>query len=55
MSRFNVERRPDLFDDVGADGLEILPSGAAWFTDEQGELAIAYAPGTWLTITVGEE
>ncbi len=51
--RWDVETKPNVFEDVGADRLEVLP-GTLVFTDEDHHVLFAYAPGTWLTVSLGE-
>ena len=53
--RYFVERTRDNFEDVGAAGVEVLPSGALWFTDANGDFLIAYAPGQWITVVPQDE
>ena len=52
--RWNVEVQRDVFEDVGADSLE-LSNGALLFRREDGLPLVAYAPTTWLTVSLGED
>jgi hypothetical protein len=56
MTRWLVERRKDVFEDVGFEQMAILPSGAlAFFDDDIAETEIVYAPGQWTTVVRQED
>lgn len=52
-SRWDVETRQHDFEDVGADQVAIEYGGSLGFYTA-GVLTVAYAPGTWLTVSLGE-
>jgi hypothetical protein len=54
MPRWIVEEKPDTFDDVGADSLEVK-GGCLVFKDVVGKITVAYAVGTWRTVTEAAE
>jgi hypothetical protein len=47
--RWLVERKQDVFDDVGAETMKVLSSGALEFTT-QSRLEVLYAAGQWITV-----
>lgn len=55
--RWLVETRPDTFDDVGADCVEVVSGGALKFSSGTlgRDVQVIYAPGQWLTVVPGED
>ena len=53
--RYLVERSKDVFEDVGAAGLTVLPCGALEFIDDKDDLTLLIAPGQWLTVCEAAE
>ena len=47
--RYYVERKPDVFEDVGAATIGIN-HGSLIFTDADDQLVVAYATGQWITV-----
>ena len=44
-----VERKPDVFEEVGAPTL-MIDAGTLAFYDEDNDLVVAYAQGQWITV-----
>ena len=51
--RWNVEVKPDVFEDVGADWLKI-EGGALVFMQADGVVLVAYGQGAWITVSKSE-
>lgn len=47
--RYLVERKPDVFEDVGAPTWRV-DAGTLFFFDDDDDLVVAYAQGQWLTV-----
>jgi len=45
-----VEVKPDSFEDVGAAQLDVV-GGCLVFRNEDGTVSVAYATGSWLTVS----
>lgn len=57
-NRWIVETRRDVFDDVGADKVEVTYGGALLFSSGhpfEREPVVIYAPGQWLTVAPEED
>jgi hypothetical protein len=58
MRKFLVERRPDVFDTVTADWLDIK-SGALWFYRQAmsptKSLEVIYAAGQWISVVAEDD
>lgn len=54
--RWDVEVRPGVFEDVGADALHVTEGGALVF-HRLGDPSplVAYAPSAWVTVSAHEE
>jgi hypothetical protein len=52
--RWDVEVKRDVFEDVGAETIEISHGGTLVFRDEALRISVAYAAGQWLTVTPQE-
>lgn len=56
--RWIVETKRDVFDDVGADVVEVEHGGALVFKSGhvfEREVVLIYAPGQWLTVVPEDE
>lgn len=53
--RWDVEVKRGVFEDVGAESVEVGHGGTLVFRDGHLRIVVAYAAGQWLTVTPQED